>query len=584
MKGNSPILTTEAHSDAEAVELSEVEVIKDKSNFLRGTIAESLVDGTDSFNDDDKQLIKFHGIYQQKNRDKEDNGGLRLTGKLPIGKNMFMVRGRIPGGLLTSQQYLAWDHIAERFGGGSLRLTTRQSVQLHGLLKEDLKTIMQEIHSVGLTTTGACGDVVRNITAALNIDGNPLYDQLHATARQFSTYFASEAGAYLEIWLDDTQYSMSDSVSEKRESIFGKTYLPRKFKIGLCLAGENGIDLYANDLGFAATFAPAQNGENQIDGFFVFVGGGGGMTHNKPETFPRAADLLGWIPAASLFSVATAVVTAHRDLGDRSNRRHARLKYVLADRGVDWFRAEIEKRANMQFDTARALPAWKVPDYHGFIKKPNGKYNFGLYIMNGRIKDMPGHRLKAAIQMAVARTGASVQFTPDQDILFLDLDENQREELVSTFKAYGINTDRPNELYRRALSCVSLPTCALALTESERSFPHVMRDINRLAEKHNVLDRAPLVRMTGCPNGCARPYSSEIGIVGQQNGGKYAIFLGGKYDGTTVGTAVLQKVQMNELPAHLDKLFAYWVAESHPQERLGDFIARVGLDAIRALF
>lgn len=549
-----------------SVPLSEVEGIKEASDFLRGTIQQSLTDGNDGFSEDDKQLLKFHGLYQQKHRDKTEGGAEK--------KNSFMLRGRIPGGRLTAEQYLAWDYLGDRFGGGSLRLTTRQSVQLHGLLKEDLKSVMQEIHRVGLTSVGACGDVVRNVTEALNITGNPLYNQLSYFSGMLSDYFKYESTSYIEIWLDDVQQN-----PVKQERIYGKTYLPRKFKIAVCLAGENGIDLYANDMGFAATHS---NGK--VDGFFVFVGGGGGMTHNKPETFPRAADLLGWISVDALLPVATAIVTAHRDFGDRTNRKHARLKYVLADRGVQWFRSEVESRSKIAFDTQRALPAWKVPEYHGFIRKPDGKYNFGLYIMNGRIRDIPGYRLKTAIQLAVARTGVSLQLTPDQDILFLDMDEKQRQELLHIFKAHGINTNRPNALYRRALACVSLPTCALALTEAERNFPHVIRDINTLVEKHGLMDRAPLVRMTGCPNGCGRPYSAEIGIVGQQNGGKYAVFLGGNYAGTKVGEAVLQKIQMNDLPAQLDKAFALWSKESQSKERFGDFVARVGIDRIKAVF
>ncbi|MCS7032225.1 MAG: hypothetical protein NZL92_11970, partial [Gloeomargarita sp. SKYG116] len=240
-------------------------------------------------------------------------------------------------------------------------------------------------------------------------------------------------------------------------------------------------------------------------------------------------------------------------------------------------------RSGVKFHTNRPLPPWKIPEYHGFIRKSDGKYNFGLYIMNGRIRDWPGYRLKTAIAMAVARLRCAIQLTPDQDMLFLDLSEEQRRELVQIFQLHGINTNRPNPLYRRAMACVALPTCALALTEGERYFPHVLRDINRLLVKYNLMDRAPLVRMTGCPNGCARPYSAEIGIVGQQNGGKYAVFMGGNYIGTKVGEVVLQKIPMQDLPIYWDRLFAFWAAESAPTERLGDFVARVGLDKIRAV-
>jgi sulfite reductase (NADPH) hemoprotein beta-component len=550
----------------ETTELSEVEVIKESSDYLRGNIARDLMNGSDRFEEAEKQLLKFHGLYQQKDRDKKAEGE-------PEKRHTFMLRGRIPGGRLTAKQYLAWDYLGDRFGGGSLRLTTRQSIQLHGLLKEDLKTVIQEIHRVGLTTMGACGDVVRNVTEAVNVTGNPLYTQLSFFSQLLSDYFKFETTAYVEIWLDDVQQN-----PVRNERIYGKTYLPRKFKVAVCLAGENGVDIYANDMGFAATHR-----HGKIDGFFVFAGGGAGMTHNKTETFPRAADLLGWIPVDALLPVATAIVTAHRDWGDRTNRKHARLKYVLADRGVEWFRAEVERRSQVKFNTSRPLPPWKIPEHHGFIRKSDGTYNFGLYIMNGRIRDLPGYRLKTAIQLVVARTQCAVQLTPDQDMVFLDLNEKQRSELVHIFRAHGINTNRPNALYRRALACVALPTCALALTEGERYFPHVLRDINRLVEKYGLMDKAPLVRMTGCPNGCARPYSAEIGIVGQQNGGKYAIFLGGNHLGTRVGEAVLQKVQMQELPAYLDKLFAFWAAEGKTEEHLGDFVNRVGLDRIRSI-
>jgi sulfite reductase beta subunit-like hemoprotein len=547
--------------------LSEVELVKENSDFLRGNIARDLVNGTDKFEEDDKQLLKFHGLYQQKDRDKRAEGAPEKT-------NTFMLRGRIPGGRLTADQYLAWDYLGEQFGGGSLRLTTRQSVQLHGLVKQDLKAVMQEIHRVGLTSVGACGDVVRNVTEAINVTGSPLYDQLTYFSQLLSDYFKFESRSYVEIWLDDVQQNPLPT----QERIYGKTYLPRKFKIAVTMAGDNGIDIYTNDMAFAATHS---NGK--IDGFFVFAGGGMGMTHNKPETFPRAADLLGHISVDALISVATAIVTAHRDYGDRTERKHARLKYVLADKGVDWFRTEVESRAKISFDVKRALPAWKTPAYHGFVKKSNGLYNFGLYIMNGRIRDLPGYRLKTAIQLAVARVRVNVQVTPDQDLLFLDMTEKQRLELLHIFKAHGINTNRPNNLYRRAMACVSLPTCALALTESERFFPHVMRDIQQLVEKHSLMERAPLVRMTGCPNGCARPYSAEIGIVGQQNGGKYAIFLGGNHAGTRVGELVLQKVLMTDLPAHLDKAFGFWKSESTVGELFGDFVNRVGIDKMRSI-
>ncbi|MBS0617264.1 MAG: NADPH-dependent assimilatory sulfite reductase hemoprotein subunit [Spirochaetes bacterium] len=549
----------------EKIELSEVEYIKEKSDGLRGNIAAALNDGTDKFDEDERQLIKFHGMYQQKDRDKRPEG----EGEK---KTIFMLRGRIPGGKLTAEQYLSWNYLADRYGTGSLRLTTRQSIQLHGLKKVDLKAVIQEIDRVGLSSMGACGDVVRNVTQAINTTGSPLYNELAEYTQRIADFFRWESSAYVEIWLD---HVLQNPVHNER--IFGSTYLPRKFKIALTMAGDNSVDIYANDMAFAATHA---NGK--IDGFFVFAGGGQGMTHNKPETFPRAADLLGHIPADALLPIATAIVGVHRDFGNRHDRRRARLKYILAEKGVAWFRSEVESRAKFQFNVVKALPPWRSPEYHGFIRKSDGRFNYGLSITSGRIKDLPGYRLKTAIEQIVARLRVGVQITPDQDLLFLDLDDRQRAELLHIFKSHGINTTRPNKLYARALSCVSLPTCGLALTESERNFPHILRDLNRLLEKYNLMNRAPIVRVTGCPNGCARPYSAEIGIVGQQNGGKYAIFLGADHAGTRVGEAVLQKIPLNEIPKHLELAFQLWRDESNDAEMFGDFVNRVGIARVKS--
>lgn len=547
-------------------EPSEVEIIKEKSDYLRGTIAASLADSTDKFSEEDKQLIKFHGMYQQKDRDKRKEGESEKT-------TIFMLRGRIPGGRLTAEQYLAWDHLASRFGIGSLRLTTRQSIQLHGLKKPDLKEVMREINRVGLSSMGACGDVVRNVTEAINADASPLYNELSEYTHTIANLFRWESSAYVEIWLDNALQNPVHS-----ESIFGKTYLPRKFKIALTVAGDNGGDIYTNDLAFAATHR-----DGKINGFFVFAGGGQGVTHNKPETFPRAADLVGHIRADLLAQVATAIVGVHRDFGNRSDRRHARLKYILAEKGVEWLRSEVEKNTGITFDTERLLPEWKIPNYHGFIRRQDGLDNFGLYIASGRISDRPGLPLKSAIREVVRRLELSVQITHDQDLFFLAMDEAKRTEFTKILQAHGVHTDKPNPLYQRALSCVSLPTCGLALTEAERNFPHVLRDLNHLIAKHGLMDRAPLVRMTGCPNGCARPYSAEIGIVGQQNGGKYALFLGGNNLGTRVGEVVLQKIPMQELPLYLERAFFFWKAEGSSSEMFGDFVNRVGIARVKAV-
>ncbi len=556
---------------SEQKELSEVEHIKTASQGLRGGIRTAVETGAEGFEEDDKQLIKFHGMYQQKDRDrrKDENGEILEN------PTSFMIRGRIPGGRLSSDQYLVWDDLGDQFGGKALRLTTRQSIQMHTIRLTDLRPIMQAVDKVNLSTMGACGDVVRNVTQALNPLGKKDLDQLDSIAQSLSDHFKYKSRAYAELWLGEKQLNKEEDI----DPIYGKTYLPRKFKIAVTLAGNNTVDLYTNDMGFAGTL----DSSGKIDGYFVFAGGGLGMTHNKPETYPRAADHLGWIPAKDLIVVAEGIVTSHRDFGDRTNRKHARLKYVLAEKGVEWFRSEVERRSGATFDTQKPLPKWETPNYLGWHEREDGTLSLGFHTLSGRIKDFSDKPLKTALKDIISTFKPIVQVTADQDLILMGISKEDRPKLEEKLKEYNIDPSSPKPLYDRALACPALPTCGLALTESERTFPQLLESIQTVIDKLGLNDRAPIIRMTGCPNGCARPYSAEIGIVGQQAGGKYSLFFGGNPEGTKVGDYVAKKVAFADISVQLEKAFEVWKKEGNENERFGDFVGRNSLDKFREL-
>ncbi|HEY9886245.1 MAG TPA: NADPH-dependent assimilatory sulfite reductase hemoprotein subunit, partial [Vampirovibrionales bacterium] len=553
----------------ESAKLSEVEAIKTSSGGLRGDLATILDDNSiNKFEETEKQLLKFHGFYQQKDRDiKKDENGKVIPADFTL-----MLRGRIPGGILNSQQYLVWDKLADKYGNGSIRLTTRQSLQLHSLKKPDLRSIVQEIWKVNQSTMGACGDVVRNVTQAINPLGSKELSLLDPVAELLSDHFKFKSNSYIELWLGDEQLN-----KDEVDPIYGENYLPRKFKIGVTLAGNNSIDIYTNDMGFAATIE-----NDKITGYFVFAGGGLGMSHTKPDTFPRAADYLGWIPEEKLISFAEAIVSVHKDYGDRTNRKRARLKYVLADKGLSWFISEVEKRTNFSF-IQKELPAWQIPSYLGWNKQDNGDYSLGFHLLAGRIQDTDTKPIKSTLKEIIEKYKLKTQVTADQDLILLDIKTEHKSEIDEFIKSKGLDYAVSEEVYEKALACPAMPTCGLAFTESERVFPEFLEAVQNLINKHQLNHKTPVIRMTGCPNGCARPYSAEIGIVGQQAGGKYAIFLGGKKVGNTVGSYAAQKVTFEELPSKLDALFGFWKAEGQEKEELGDFVERVSLKKVSEL-
>lgn len=541
-----------------------VEEIKIASHGLRGTIAETLADpAQDGFSQDDQQLIKFHGFYQQRSRDKSIPDNEK--------KATFMVRGRVPGGRFSAEQYLKWDELADAFGSSSLRITTRQTLQIHGVVKDDLRPLLQGIYSVNQSSMGACGDVVRNVTQAVNPRGLADLALLDAPATLLSDHFKYQTSAWIELWIDEKRVEVP---GDEAEPFYGNTYLPRKFKIGLTVTGDNGIDLYTNDLGLAADIA-----HGVIQGYFVFAGGGMGMTHGKAETYPRLADLVGYIPADQLITTAEAIVTVHRDFGDRTNRKHARLKYVIQEQGLAWFRAEVEKRQGFAF-AHKTLPAWNTPSYLGWQERTDGTWALGVHLNCGRIKDGTAGQIKTALR-EIARTFApGIQLTADQDLILLGIATAHKADVEKLLLGSGYQWKSPSPLFDRSIACVALPTCPLALTDAEQALQSVLQNVNARLEKFGLHNRPVILRMTGCPNGCARPYAAEIGLVGQSVN-KYALFVGGTPAGDRIASLLTQRVPLDGIADTLEKVFAVWKSESHDGELLGDFVQRIGFAAFK---
>lgn len=532
---------------------SPIEVLKRESRHLRGNLTEELRSPEPGFSKDSEQLIKLHGLYQQKDRDQR---GQNPTPKL-------MARGRIPGGRLSAAQYLAWDRLADDYGDGSLRLTTRQSVELHGILKGDIAATLQALAAALQTTKGACGDVVRNVTQAPNPWGRADLAALDAVATTLSDHFKAASNAYAEVWLDGEPVDFGTET----EPFFGDSYLPRKFKIAVTKVGENLVDLYTNDLAFAATF----QGE-RLEGFFVFAGGGMGMSHGNAATFPRLADGLGWIPASALLSVAEAVVAAHRDLGHRGDRKQARLKYVVARLGVEAFRAEIEGRAGLTFE-ARPLPPWHSTPILGWLPRQDGSWAYGLHTLAGRIQG----ELKAALRELVADLRVDVQLSPDQDLLLLGIRAEDKAKVQDRLTEAGLV--EADALSARALACVALPLCGLAVAEAERSLPDFLAPLRSALRRWDRLDRAPVFRVTGCANGCARPYAAELALVGQ-GPDKYLLYAGGNAEGTRLAFPVRQKVSIAELEPLFEALVSAWAVEGQGAEAFGDWAFRRGAEQL----
>ena len=549
-------------------DLSPVEHIKAKSDYLRGTLETSLADGaTGALADPDTQLSKFHGFYQQDDRDRRDE---RRRARLEPDYS-FMIRARLPGGVCTPQQWLALDRIARTWANGTLRLTTRQTFQFHGVLKRDLKSSIRAINDSLMDTIAACGDVNRNVMCTPLPESSAVHRAVFELAREVNEHLTPGTGAYHEIWLDDGEGGRKKKVADS-EPIYGPTYLPRKFKMAFAIPPRNDVDVFAHDLGFIAV-----THHDELLGFNVVVGGGMGATHGDAATYPRLGDVIGFCKPDQVVAVSEAVVTIQRDFGDRSERKHARLKYTIANRGLGWFREELERRLGFAPGPGRAFEFLYNGDRYGWQKTPDGLWHLGLFIENGRIADRGVNRHLAGLRAIAKIHRGELRMTPNQNVIVSGVSDSERPAIDRLARAHGLDdysTATPLRLH--AMACVGLPTCGLSMAESERYLPALTGRIESLLGKHGLADQAITIRMTGCPNGCARPYLAEIGLVGK-GPGLYNLHLGAAFDGSRLNVLHRESQREEDILAELDRLFAYYAASARAGESFGDFIYRSGL-------
>jgi sulfite reductase (ferredoxin) len=555
------------------VKRSAVELIKEDSRQLRGTVALELVQDIDHFSEQNKQLLKFHGTYQQDNRDARKNRSREGVGK----HYMFMVRCKIPGGRMTAAQYLALDDLAGTHANGTLRITSRQGIQFHGVLKTHLKDTIAGINHCLLTTLGACGDVERNVMASPLPVASPLVAQIQATAEVLAAHLAPRTRAYHEIWLNGKALAETPAAPET-EPIYGKVYLPRKFKTGIALPEDNTIDIYAQDLGLLAIVE-----NNQIAGYNVLVGGGMGMTHGNANTFPFLAKAICYVPAGKVVHIAEAVVKLFRDHGNRADRKRARIKYVVHDWGVEKFRSVLAGYVDFPLELPRSVDVTDFPLHHGWHPQGDGKYYFGVSVENGRIKDEGEFRLRSCLRSLVQRYQPQVRLTPVQDILLCDLPGDVRQSIASTLAEFGVTPPETlSAVQKYSMACPAVPTCGLAITESERVLPDIIDQLEAELARLDLANLKMSVRMTGCPNGCARPYQSDVGLVGR-SGDKFTVFLGGSILGNRLNFPFRDLVPQAQIVALLAPLLEDFKRQRQPGESFGDYCQRLGAERLTGL-
>ncbi len=552
-------------NNKEEPKLSKNEAIKTASNFLRGTLAKGLADTlTGDISADDAQLIKFHGSYIQDDRDERSE---RRKKKLDKAYS-FMIRVRVPGGVATPEQWLSMDALSDRYANGTLKLTTRQAFQFHGVLKSNLKTTIQKINQSLLDTIAACGDVNRNVMCNPNPYESDFHGEVLEVAQKISEHLTPRTRAYHEIWLDEEKIEGSE---EEVEPIYGKTYLPRKFKIVVAVPPSNDVDIYAHDLGYIAIIE-----KGKIIGYNVTVGGGMGMTHGNAATHPRLAEVMGFCTPDQVVEVAEKVVLVQRDFGDRSNRAHARLKYTIQDRGLDWFRDEVEQRLGYKLGKAKPFKFDSTGDRYGWNKGADGKWHLTLYIPNGRVKDTAEFPMKTGLREIAKIHKGDFRLTCNQNLMIGQIADKDRPLIEKMLEQYGLDRGLSSSGLRlNSMACVALPTCGLSLAESERYLPDLVTELEEVVESCGLRDDAIIIRMTGCPNGCARPYLGEIGLVGKAPG-KYNLYLGAGFDGARLNRLYKVSVKAEDLKEELRPLIESYAKERKKGECFGDFCMRSG--------
>lgn len=560
MKNTKVIETqTDKHSD--------VEKIKEESNYLRGTLQQTLYDSISSgLPEADNRIMKFHGSYLQDDRDLRIE---RQKQKLEPAYQ-FMIRVRAPGGIATPEQYLAMDELAHRYGNGTLRLTSRQAFQLYGILKWNMKSIMKEINDTLLTTLAACGDVNRNVMCNPNPYQSHIHEEVYNWTARLSEHLLPKTKAYHEIWLDGEKVIDSKD-TEKVEPIYGKVYLPRKFKIGVAIPPSNDVDVYSQDIGFIAIIE-----NEQLAGFNVAVGGGMGMTHGDPNTYPQLARIIGFCQPEQLLDVAEKLITIQRDFGNRSVRKYARFKYTIDARGLDWLIDELHARLGWKLEEARPFHFEHNGDRYGWVKGSNDKWHLTIFIQNGRIKDTEDYKLMTGLrEIAKVHTG-DFRLTPNQNIIIGNVDPENKPLIEQLIEKYHISDGKNNSALRRnSMACVALPTCGLAMAESERYLPTLLDKIEIMLEEAGLREEEITIRMSGCPNGCSRPALAEIGFIGKAPG-RYNLYLGGSFTGERLSKLYKENIGEEEILASLKPIIDDYAKSKEDGERFGDFVIRKG--------
>ena len=539
--------------------LTHNEEIKAAIPTLAGTIAATIADpATDHFSEDDNQFLKFHGSYQQDDRD------LRKTGK----KYIMMIRGRIPGGVMTAKQYGVFDALATQYGNDTLRITTRQSIQFHGIVKNDFRPVVKAINECLLSTLAACGDVNRNVLAPPTPAYTKAREQVYADAHKVAMALAPKTPAYHAIWIDGEQLD-TEAPENKNfvDPLYGKTYLPRKFKIAFVIPPVNDLDIYTNCLGLIAIVE-----NDQLIGYNLCVGGGMGRSHGNEATYPRLADVIGFFTPDKIVDVAKAVLTIHRDFGDRTDRKHARLKYVVAERGVKFMQDEVNQRAGITLAPANPYQFTTTSDLLGWRKAVDGSNFLGVFVESGRVK---GVQKKALREVADKFPKIEFRLTANQNVILANVSDADKAGINAVLAAHGVKTDnQATVLHANAMACPSLPTCGLGLAESERMLPGFLDRIEKLLAETGLAGEEIIIRSTGCPNGCARPYMAEIGFVGKAPG-RYQVWLGGDVAGTRLNKVWKDMLKEADLETEFRPVFTRFAKERHAGERFGDWCERV---------
>jgi sulfite reductase (ferredoxin) len=549
---------------------SKAEKIKEDSDYLRGNIIKELSDDNPYFSNESYELLKFHGSYQGYNRD-------TATARKKDGLDKeweFMLRMTCPGGKLTAKQYLALDEIADKYANKTLRITTRETFQFHCIVKENLKKHIAAINEQLLSTLGGCGDVSRNVVCVNAPINDVRYQRMMQDAKDVAKFLTPQTTSYHEIWMDGENITPKNDV----EPLYGKHYMPRKFKVGFAIPQDNSIDVLSNDLAFILIY----DGD-VLKGYNVCLGGGMGITHNKASTYPRFATPIAFVEADQLLKATEAVVKLQRDNGDRSNRKHARLKYVVEEKGIEWTRSTLEEYFGSKMQDPVEIPPMQIVDHMGWHEQKDGKYYLGLPISSGRIIDRESEFIKTGIREVLSNFDIEVRLTADQNIIFCDIEEYQKDQIEQILRKNGVKlVNEISRIYRNTIACVALPTCGKALAEAERIKLPLIAEFEQLLAIHDISNEEMAFTISGCPNGCPRPYSGDLSIVGRTPG-HYAMYIGGDFERTRLNCKILDKVPYENLMEVFDVILKDFIQNRQPNEKLGNYANRVGTENIASL-